>query len=98
MKETMKDVDKALREDEKRENRLAREISHTLNSRDHNEVADEVGEDIMASELIANGEDLKEAMKVSHESELEADERDEENAVKKIIEEEDKAINKSERR
>ena len=63
MKETMKDVDKALKEEEKREERLAREISHTLKSRDHNEVADEVDEDIMASELIADGEGLKDAMK-----------------------------------
>ena len=98
MKETMKDVDKALKEEEKREERLAREISHTLKSRDHNEVADEIDEDIMASELIADGEGLKDAMKVSHESELMADEKDEENAVKKIIEEEDRAINSSEGR
>ena len=75
MANTMKDVDKALREDEKRDKTLAKEVSNALNSRDYEE---------------------KCAEQNSCEARYHEDEKDEDDAVKKVFRAEDKAMNESE--
>ncbi len=75
MKESMKDVDKALKEEDKREDKLAKEVSKALNERDYEERC---------------------ADQNPCEADRREDQRDEDSAVKKVFEAEDKAINKEE--